>query len=856
MVRVIFSENVAIMKRFLILSALFFLLAGAAQAQVGVNDSLNKGVSRTGGVYNGCDGDVGQKFSTRRGNDTLYPRVARTGELLIVTASTDCEIPGCGITENEALVNVELNWTGNYISRISSYGLKYFNHNTSEWTKKSYSVSICGDTTIQLKLQSLSSNCAYDVLAFVVLPTEDTVWSDPVSLVTKKHNRCVGWFPNDNESKDNNYPFPNSFDLVKDHEGNAYGVVQIGNRCWMRENMRAKTSPKNGNTILTTGSSTSFTSQEAHWYHNNAANKEDFGALYNWCAAADTSHAGTASWDCELPLNHRGICPKGWHLPADEEWTAMEKALNNGNDLSSENAGLLAGGCDWTLDNDANNSSPGNYQFLEWGKSDFNALPSGCFSGTMSDSSLKAYFWTSTQKDAENAIQRNLSYNLSGMNRYALSKNLCLSVRCIRDIPMMALRLTDGDCDKGNVEVVMNPDSSDNFIYSWEVNGSTLNGSSKSNSFDFTDETTYHVVCRALDPYNTTTVVLEASLDIEIPSFTPLVKDSAAAIIIQNPQNLTNAYWKLGNDTVSTATSGFIAGLQSGTYVVTMYNGDNVCRTKNNISVEVDKVYCSVASLNPSSEKESGRLYDGSIPDAVDSVKDASGYYYKVVQYYYNGKWNCWLRENMRATSSSQNSFLFGNVSNNNVISYTKGTPTDSSSYYYYDFPTTMDIPLRERGYLYSWKAANEVCPEGWHLPTKDEWLTLWNALKADPNYMNISSTNANTGKSYMMAAYKTKEESYWEQSNVNYSPGKDYSESRNKTLFSVVPAGNMQENGDFGWALTDANFWSTPKKYQDGKWQMNVVVFKNKHIYMGDTDKNFLWKPINRAFSVRCVRN
>ena len=797
-------------------------------------------MSRTGGVYNGCDCEDGQVFSSRRGQqDTLKPQVTRSGELLQVTASiSSSEIPKCKITENEAFVDVKIEWDGNYISRITSYGLKYRIHGSNAaWTIDSHipGSSICGNTTIQLVLQSLSPNTTYDVRAFVVTPsTTDTVWSESLSLTTRKHFKCEDWVPST--------VFQTSQDIeeVKDHQENVYGVVQIGNRCWMRENMRATTSPK-GNVInvndvnMDSEFPTSFT--EAHLYNNDAAN-EDYGVLYNWCAATDTFYEGesTDPWSCILPPNHRGICPEGWHLPTNEEWTDMEKTLNNNNDLSSQNAGMLAGGCDWPVDN--SESSPGNDQYSEWGKSGFDALPSGYFKGTMSGSGEQAFFWTSSEKDAENAYQRNLSYNSSGMDNDALLKDRGLSVRCIRNIPIMYLRLADGDCDKGNVEVVMIPDKSGDFHYEWKVNDNIQIGeTNKSISFDFGNATAYHVVCKAIDPSNV--VAFEESLDIELPSLTPLVDSFAAAIVIQNPHNLTAANWKLNDVIVDTATSGWVSGLQSGVYVVEMYNGDKVCKTSNDILLKVVHTSCSVVARNPN---EVG-------PDntnIVDSVQDVSGNWYRVVQYFYNDQWHCWLRENMRADSSCHGTTEYKIVCRNLADYLGDATGIANAGKYYYYNPLNNNIPLEHRGYLYNWNAAKVVCPDGWELPELEDWQNLWDALK--------EQEMGNQNRSGMMASGY-----YWIPSNpvVQYSPGDLNYDDRNKTKFSAVPAGNMQKpnnnQAEFKYAYEEADFWTNTKVNNSSS--VYIALLKNNRNYMGDTNTFAQQRPNTRAFSVRCIR-
>ena len=155
-----------------------------------------------------------------------------------------------------------------------------------------------------------------------------------------------------------------------------------------------------------------------------------YGLLYNWCAATDTFRPGpgygievaeghaadnTDKWACSFPnpKQRRGLCPEGWHLPTRDEWLALEKVVNNGNDLPSRawrgtHAGKLSGGCDWYTSN--RSKSPGDYHDEDWGTSSFMALPAGETIGTgapnqnFSGIGSIARFWSATEfTGADNA---------------------------------------------------------------------------------------------------------------------------------------------------------------------------------------------------------------------------------------------------------------------------------------------------------------------------------------------------------------------------------------------------------------------------------------------------------------------
>lgn len=101
----------------------------------------------------------------------------------------------------------------------------------------------------------------------------------------------------------------------------------------------------------------------------------------------------------------------------------------------------------------------------------------------------------------------------------------------------------------------------------------------------------------------------------------------------------------------------------------------------------------------------------------------------------------CWLQENMRSTHTRNgDKILVFNPNTNDSVS--------------------LFIPLlsvagkslgefSEYGYLYTWNAAQQVCPKGWHLPSLQEWEVLFQYVGADSlnwcggNEQNISKALA-----------------------------------------------------------------------------------------------------------------
>jgi uncharacterized protein (TIGR02145 family) len=189
-------------------------------------------------------------------------------------------------------------------------------------------------------------------------------------------------------------------------DGNYYTTVQIGNQCWMKENLKylPSVSPP-------TNCSYTLPIYYVYGYQGSSVNSakgtynyQTYGVLYNWPAALNA-------------------CPAGWHLPTDDEWTVLINYLGG----SSLAGGKMktTGTTHWNSPNTGATNESG-----------FSGLPGGSLQsggGLFIDLGENGGWWSSAESVFSTAISRLLYYNSTNVSRYGIGVERGLSVRCVRD---------------------------------------------------------------------------------------------------------------------------------------------------------------------------------------------------------------------------------------------------------------------------------------------------------------------------------------------------------------------------------------------------------------------------------------
>jgi uncharacterized protein (TIGR02145 family) len=199
-----------------------------------------------------------------------------------------------------------------------------------------------------------------------------------------------------------------TYGTMTDQQGNVYKTIVIGAQEWMAENLKT-TIYRNGNAIanitdnaqwegLTTGAWAS--------YNNDSQNDCPYGKLYNWYAVADPGH----------------VCPTGWHVPTDDEWTTLTDYLGG---AAVAGGKMKTTGLQYWI-------SPNTGATNESG---FSGLPGGGHYSNGSFDGVGSFgnWWSSSEYDTNSVWYRYLTYYNGSAYQYSSNKQSGFSVRCLRD---------------------------------------------------------------------------------------------------------------------------------------------------------------------------------------------------------------------------------------------------------------------------------------------------------------------------------------------------------------------------------------------------------------------------------------
>jgi uncharacterized protein (TIGR02145 family) len=143
-------------------------------------------------------------------------------------------------------------------------------------------------------------------------------------------------------------------------------------------------------------------------------------------------------------------------------------------------------------------------------------------------------------------------------------------------------------------------------------------------------------------------------------------------------------------------------------------------------------------------------------------------------------------------------------------------------------------------GCLYNFPTALKVCPDGWHLPTDDEWKQLESFLgmgAGDLNGFAVRGESENTGGILKQSGLE-----FWNTPNKG---------STNESGFAALPGGSFEHGADFRGIKDNALFWSILQDTTNTEYvYCRIMDYWGTHVTRSYTNK------YRAGLSVRCVKD
>ena len=265
---------------------------------------------------------------------------------------------------------------------------------------------------------------------------------------------------------------------ISDIDGNIYNTVTIGTQIWTTENLKT-TNYSDGSPIIYEAIDSiwgGLTSAAFSTYNNDSTKTVEFGNLYNYYAVIDS----------------RNLCPSGWHIPSDSEWTTLINYL--GGDSVAGGKMKEIGLTHWQFSNTgADNSSgltviPAGYRYSNYG---FNK---GGFHGLNGNAAI----WTSTSSSDSTSLAKYFYPGSASVGYLNQSNSYGMSVRCISDTRIT--NIIEVKIDNTKLNIYPNPSTGlfyvdiqnlkinqDYIINIYDLNGKIILKVINSNSIDLTN---------------------------------------------------------------------------------------------------------------------------------------------------------------------------------------------------------------------------------------------------------------------------------------------------------------------------------------------------------------------------------
>jgi uncharacterized protein (TIGR02145 family) len=630
--------------------------------------------------------------------------------------------------------------------------------------------------------------------------------------------------------------FATPWDTIRFTDGRdnkSYKAVKIGSQMWMVENLNYE--PSSGNSWC---------------YHDNDSYCTQYGRLYDWSTA-------------------NNVCPSGWHLPSNAEWTTLVNYAGG----SSTAGKKLKATSGW-------NSSCASWGTCGTDNYGFSALQGGyryySSSGGTGYGLDDGRWWTATENSGGDAYYRSMDYGHDNVYEgYNIHKYSGFSVRCLQDTATYTYTLTvsknptsggttniSGQSNiTAGTQVDISATAADGYTFSnWTITGSGTLGDANSAStyvtvngdvtvtanFTQNPATTYTLTV-SKNPTSGGTTNISSQSDVTAGQQVNISATAADGYTFSNwtisgsgtIENASNAYTYVTVNGDVTVTANFTQN--PATYTLTVNRNPTAGGTTNisgqsNVvagTVDISATAAGDYSFSNWTISGSGTLGDESnsstyvevygdvmvtanfeqsvmvTPTPWDTIRFTDGRdnnSYKAVKI---GS-QTWMAENLNYVSSS------GSWCYNNKDSYCTQYGR------LYDWSTAMAINTSYNSSYWNGSDVKHqgICPIGWHLPSRSEWTTL-------VTYAGGSST----------AGTKLKAKDGW---NNNGNGTNDYG-------FSALPGGGVY-GAYFEYAGNYGNWW-TATESEYGAAYPRGINYDYDGVYENNDDKSY-------GYSVRCLQD
>ncbi|AHW62154.1 hypothetical protein FH5T_16245 [Draconibacterium orientale] len=246
---------------------------------------------------------------------------------------------------------------------------------------------------------------------------------------------------------------------------------------------------------------------------------------------------------------------------------------------------------------------------------------------------------------------------------------------------------------------------------------------------------------------------------------------------------------------------------------------------------------CSDDSTNP----EEQDVFSG---DSGTFIDERDGHEYKWVKI---GE-QIWMAENLK------------------YLPFTYFTREDqplTAAYFVYDYfgasveEAKATDNFEKYGVLYNYMATLEACPEGWHVPSDNEWEQLAEYISSqNEDYYKYESAYDESG-----TADDWKEVGKHLKSNNGWELPSGYSDIESNGIdefgFTALPAGHYipDNNHDFLGVGTSTEFWSSTQGQSEGIVVRTGVFARTLSSYRPDFERRLVGVS-GTSLSIRCIKD